>query len=231
VTYNEATPTARFDSDLHLVQRAQQGDSDAFASLFHAHKSKIYSVCLRMTNNITEAEDLMQDAFLQAFRKLATFRGDSALSTWLYRIAINTVLMYFRKKKLRQVSLDEPFAQDANASLREAPSREYGRTDDRLVGIVDRVALVRAIGELPVGYRTIYLLHEVEGYEHREIAGLLKCSVGNCKSQLHKAKLRIRELLLRAPKESGAASVKRSPGERFKLRLGKLAPPLPATGA
>jgi RNA polymerase sigma-70 factor (ECF subfamily) len=231
VTFNEATPTARFDSDLHLVQRAQQGDSDAFASLFHAHKSKIYSVCLRMTNNISEAEDLVQDAFLQAFRKLATFRGDSALSTWLYRIAVNTVLMYFRKKKLPQVSLDEPYAQNASASRREAPSREYGRTDDRLVGIVDRVALVRAIAELPVGYRTIYLLHEVEGYEHREIAGLLKCSTGNCKSQLHKAKLRIRELLQRAQKDSRAASAQRSPGDRFKLRLAKIPPPLAATGS
>jgi len=182
--------TARYDSDAELVRRAQEGDSDAFASLFHTHKARIYSVCLRMTNNAAEAEDLTQDAFLQVFRKLATFRGDSALSTWLYRIAVNTVLMHFRKKVLRQISLDEPYNQDA-----KVVRREYGSRDDRLTGSVDRIALARAIKELPDGYRTIFLLHEVEGYEHQEIAQLLDCSVGNSKSQLHKAKLRIRELL------------------------------------
>jgi RNA polymerase sigma-70 factor (ECF subfamily) len=143
-----------------------------------------------MTNNTAEAEDLTQDAFLQVFRKLATFRGDSALSTWLYRIAVNTVLMHFRKKALRQISLDEPYNQDA-----KLVRREYGSKDGRLVGSVDRIALARAIKELPDGYRTIFLLHEVDGYEHQEIAELLDCSVGNSKSQLHKAKLRIRELL------------------------------------
>jgi RNA polymerase sigma-70 factor, ECF subfamily len=192
----------RFNSDLDLVKRAQQGDADAFASLFHAHKAKVYSVCLRMTNNTAEAEDLTQDAFLQVFRKLATFRGDSALSTWLYRIAVNTVLMHFRKKALRQVSLDEPYNQDA-----KVVRREYGSRDDRLTGCVDRIALARAIKELPDGYRTIFLLHEVEGYEHQEIAELLDCSVGNSKSQLHKAKLRIRELLGRTqPGESVTAN-------------------------
>jgi RNA polymerase sigma-70 factor (ECF subfamily) len=187
---SDLNTTARFESDLDMVQRAQQGDSDAFASLFHSHKARIYSVCLRMTNNTAEAEDLTQDAFLQVFRKLSTFRGDSALSTWLYRIAVNTVLMHFRKKALRQVSLDEPYNQDARQVR-----REYGSKDDRLTGSVDRIALARAIKELPDGYRTIFLLHEVEGFEHQEIAQLLDCSVGNSKSQLHKAKLRIRELL------------------------------------
>jgi len=185
-----ANPTVRFNVDFDLVKRAQQGDSDAFASLFHAHKGRIYSICLRMTNNTAEAEDLTQDAFMQVFRKLSTFRGDSALSTWLYRIAVNTVLMHFRKKALRQISLDEPYNQDARLVR-----REYGTKDDRLSGCVDRIALTRAIRELPDGYRTIFLLHEVEGYEHQEIAELLGCSVGNSKSQLHKAKLRIRELL------------------------------------
>lgn len=197
--------TVRFDSDLDLVKRAQEGDSDAFASLFHSHKARIYSVCLRMTNNTAEAEDLTQDAFLQVFRKLATFRGDSALSTWLYRIAVNTVLMHFRKKALRQISLDEPCSQDA-----KVVRREYGSRDDRLVGCVDRIALARAIKELPDGYRTIFLLHEVEGYEHQEIAELLDCSVGNSKSQLHKAKLRIRELLGRARQEDETTTAARA---------------------
>ncbi len=203
------------ETDLDLVKRAQQGDTDAFASLFHSHKSRIYSVCLRMTNNTAEAEDLTQDAFLQVFRKLETFRGDSALSTWLYRIAVNTVLMHFRKKALKQVSLDEPFSQDA-----KTVRREYGGKDDRLSGSVDRIALTRAIRELPDGYRTIFLLHEVEGYEHQEIAELLDCSVGNSKSQLHKAKLRIRELLGHA-KVKDVATLEAAPKRQNKARTVK----------
>src|SRR5579871_967122 len=100
--------TAQLDAE--LIKRAQAGDANAFAEIFNAHKARIYSVCLRMTNNAAEAEDLTQDAFLQVFRKIATFRGDSAFSTWLHRIAVNTVLMHFRKKSLTQVSLDEPYS-------------------------------------------------------------------------------------------------------------------------
>jgi len=115
------------------------------------------------------------------------------------------VLMHFRKKALRQISLDEPYNQDA-----KQVRREYGSRDDRLTGSVDRIALARAIKELPDGYRTIFLLHEVEGYEHQEIAELLDCSVGNSKSQLHKAKLRIRELLGQGREERTGASHSRS---------------------
>jgi len=185
-----------------LIQRAQQGDSDAFATLFHSHKTRVYSLCLRMTNNAAEAEDLAQDAFLQVFRKLSTFRGDSALSTWLYRIAVNTVLMHFRRKSPFRISLDEPIKGDDNG---RPARREYGSRDGRLETSVTRVALARAISELPEGYRSIFLLHEVEGYQHREIAKLLGCSVGTSKSQLHKAKLRIRDLL------SPTAAVRNSP--------------------
>ena len=180
-------------TDPDLIRRAQQGDPDAFATLFQTHKARVYSLCLRMTNNVAEAEDLAQDAFLQVFRKLSSFRGDSALSTWLYRIAVNTVLMHFRRKSPCQISLDEPYTNHNEDS--KQVSREYGITDDRLAGCVSRLALTRAISDLPQGCRTIFLLHEVEGYEHREIAGMLGCSVGNSKSQLHKAKLRIREFL------------------------------------
>src|SRR3984893_4168903 len=186
----DSNNTRRTYSAAELVKRAQQGDSEAFAALFHAHKGRVYSICVRMTNNTAQAEDLTQDAFLQVFRKLSTFKGNSALSTWLYRIAVNTVLMHFRKKALRQISLDEPSSQDARLVR-----REYGSRDGRLSGSVDRITLARAIKDLPAGYRTIFLLHEVEGYEHQEIAKLLDCSVGNSKSQLHKANLRIREFL------------------------------------
>ena len=187
---NELNDTRRSVADLELVKRAQTGDPEAFATLFNTHKAKIYSICLRMTNNTAQAEDLTQDAFLQVFRKLSTFRGNSALSTWLYRIAVNTVLMHFRKKALKQISLDETSSHDS-----KLVRREYGSQDGRLAGSVDRITLARAITDLPVGYRTIFLLHEVEGYEHQEIARMLDCSVGNSKSQLHKAKLRIREFL------------------------------------
>ena len=187
-----AVESRALEPALALVRRAQQGDTEAFGTLFHMHRSRVYSLCLRMTRNVAEAEDLTQEAFLQVFRKLPTFRGDSALSTWMYRVAVNTVLMYFRKRGRPQFSIDEePNGNDNGKSKK----RDYGATDFQLSGCVDRIALARAIRELPHGYRTIFLLHEVEGYEHREIARLLKCSVGNSKSQLHKARLRMRELL------------------------------------
>jgi RNA polymerase sigma-70 factor, ECF subfamily len=216
-----------------LVKRAQAGDSNAFGALFEAHRSRIYSVCLRMTSNSAEAEDLTQDAFLQAFRKIAKFRGDSAFSTWLHRIAVNTVLMHFRKNSLSQISLDEPYSDSEGSKIR----REYGTRDRGLAGCVDRVALARAMKDLPPGYRTIFLLHEVEGYEHQEIAEMLSCSVGNSKSQLYKAKLRFRELLAPSPAAQLAArnrkpcAKKRVTKERenWNLPLGTLVvmPPAP----
>jgi len=187
---NDSNRPAQRMSDIELVRMAQQGNSDAFAALYNAHKVKIYSLCLRMTSNTAEAEDLTQAAFLQVFRKLASFRGDSALSTWLYRVAVNTVLMHFRRKGLPQLSLDEPFSHEP-----DAPRRELGKPDGRLSATIDRIALTRAMKELPIGYRTVFVLHELEGYEHHEIARRLRCSAGTSKSQLHKAKARMRELL------------------------------------
>lgn len=177
-----------------IIRRAQEGDAEAFAVLFNTHKSRVYSLCLRMTKNTAEAEDLTQEAFLHVFRKLAAFRSNSALSTWLYRVTVNTVLMHFRKKSLSQVSLERP---DTSEQGGKPTTREFPSTDIRLAGCVDRIALNRALAELPVGYRQIFLLHEVAGYEHREIAEWLGCSVGNSKSQLHKARQRIREFLAR----------------------------------
>ena len=195
VSHDSNHPLRSSASDLELVKRAQQGDAEAFAALFHAHKAQIYSVCLQMTNNTTQAEDLTQDSFLQVFRKLNTFKGNSALSTWLYRITVNTVLMHFRKKALKQVSLDQPSSHEAKIM-----HRDYGSRNGRLSGLVDRITLTRAIKDLPDGYRTIFLLHEVDGYEHQEIAKILNCCVRNSKSQLHKAKLRIREFLAKPAK-------------------------------
>lgn len=178
-------------SELTLVQRAQQGDEQAFATLFQLHKKRVYSVCLLMTKDVAEAEDLTQEAFLQVFRSVGTFRGDAAFSTWLYRVAVNTVLMKLRRRKSPLVlSLDEPVSSES-PSLR----RDFGKSDPKLSGAIDRIALRRAMQELPEGCRRIFALHEVEGYQHHEIAQLLRCSIGNSKSQLHKAKLKMRDLL------------------------------------
>jgi RNA polymerase sigma-70 factor, ECF subfamily len=183
----------RDDSEGALVQRAQRGDEQAFATLYQLHNKRVYSVCLRMTKDVAEAEDLAQEAFMQVFRNLNSFRGDSAFSTWLYRIAVNTVLMKLRRRKSPPVlSLDEPVSSDS-PSLK----REVGKDDLSLSGAIDRIALRRAIEELPGGCRQIFALHEVEGYQHHEIAELLQCSIGNSKSQLYKAKMKMRDLLLR----------------------------------
>ncbi len=179
------------DSERGLILRAQQGDQEAFAMLFQMHKKRVYSVCLQMTKDVADAEDLTQEAFLQVFRNVNSFRGDSAFSTWLYRIAVNTVLMKLRRRKAPPLlSLDEPVSADS-PSLK----RDVGKADPSLSGAVDRIALRRAIEELPEGCRQIFDLHEVQGFQHHEIARQLQCSIGNSKSQLHKAKMKMRDLL------------------------------------
>jgi RNA polymerase sigma-70 factor, ECF subfamily len=181
----------RDDSERSLIQRAQAGDEQAFGALYQLHKKRVYSVCLQMTRDVADAEDLTQEAFLQVFRSVNSFRGDSAFSTWLYRIAVNTVLMKLRRRKSPPlVSLDEPVSKDS-PSLK----RDLGKADPSLAGAIDRIALRRAVEELPAGCRQIFDLHEVEGLQHHEIARLLQCSIGNSKSQLHKAKMKMRDVL------------------------------------
>jgi RNA polymerase sigma-70 factor (ECF subfamily) len=174
------------------IRLAQQGDAAAFETIYHLHSRRVYALCLRMTADPVEAEDLTQEAFLQLFRKIHTFRGESAFSSWLHRLTANIVLMRFRKKRPVAASLDEMTTPDGES---ERPALEIGAQDLRLVGVFDRVNLHAAIEELPQGYRSMFLLHDVHGYEHNEIARMLGCSVGNSKSQLHKARKRLRELL------------------------------------
>jgi RNA polymerase sigma-70 factor (ECF subfamily) len=173
-----------------LIERAKQGDAEAFEALYNLHKRRVYSLCLRMTANTAAAEDLTQEAFLQLFRKIGTFRGESAFSTWLHRMAVNVVLMQLRKKGLPVVPLE-----DTMESEEEAPRKEPGADDPRLAGSIDRMQLQKSIEALPPGYRMIFLLHDVEGYEHNEIAEMVGCSIGNSKSQLHKARMKLREFL------------------------------------
>lgn len=178
-------------SEAEAIERAKQGDAGAFEFLYDLHKRRVYSLCLRMTGNTASAEDLTQEAFLQLFRKIGTFRGESAFSTWLHRMAVNVVLMQLRKKNLPVVPIDETADGDEEGTIR----KELGAPDERLAGSIDRLHLKRAVDELPPGYRTIFVLHDVEGYEHNEIAAMIGCSVGNSKSQLHKARIKLRDLL------------------------------------
>jgi len=172
------------------IERAKQGDEAAFEVLYHLHKRRVYSLCLRMVSNPAQAEDLAQEAFLQLFRKISTFRGESAFSTWLHRMTVNVVLMNLRKKGLPLVSLEETMETDE-----ESPRKEFGAQDMKLTGSIDRLQLQRAIDRLPPGYKTVFVLHDVEGFEHNEIAEMAGCSIGNSKSQLHKARLKLRDYL------------------------------------
>lgn len=180
-------------TERQTIRLAQMGDAAAFERIFRKYGRRVYALCLRMVRNTTEAEDLTQEAFLQLFRKIRTFRGESAFSTWLHRVSVNVVLMRLRKKHLTEVPLEN--TNDEEDSHRS----EIGAPDPLLSGTIDRVNLDRAIGELPPGYRRAFMLHDVEGYEHQEIAEILVCSVGNSKSQLHKARMRLRDLLLAPP--------------------------------
>ena len=179
-------------TEAEAIQLAQQGDAGAFERIYRLHSRRVYALCLRMVGNTAEAEDLTQDAFLQLFRKIGTFRGESAFSTWLHRLAVNVVLMKLRKKTLLATSLEESTDPEDESS---GPRREIGAPDLLLTGSIDRVHLERAIEQLPPGYRQVFVLHDVQGFEHNEIAGLMECSIGNSKSQLHKARMRLRELL------------------------------------
>lgn len=174
------------------IRRAQLGDAAAFETIYELHGRRVYALCLRMSGDPVEAEDLTQEAFLQLFRKIHTFRGESAFSSWLHRLTANIVLMRFRKKRPVPVSLDEMTSHDGE---KDRPAFEIGAPDLRLVGVFDRVNLHTAIEQLPEGYRSMFLLHDVQGYEHKEIAHMLGCSIGNSKSQLHKARKRLRGLL------------------------------------
>ena len=151
-----------------------------------------------MVGSPSDAEDLAQEAFLQLFRKIKTFRGESAFSTWLHRMTVNVVLMRLRKKALPVTSLEETTEPDEEAG---GPRKDFGAPDLRLEGSVDRVNLERCVGQLPPGYRTVFELHDVRGFEHNEIAKIMGCSIGNSKSQLHKARMRLRELLHMAQRD------------------------------
>jgi RNA polymerase sigma-70 factor (ECF subfamily) len=178
--------------EAEAIQRARNGDREVFEYLYRLHSRRVYAVCLRMVGNTAEAEDLTQETFLLLLRKIHTFRGESAFSTWLHRLAVNLVLMRLRKKSPPIVSIEA--ASDPDDEI-ASPSIDIGAPDLLLEGSIDRINLERCLKRLPAGYRAIFVLHDIQGYQHNEIAEIMGRSVGVSKSQLHKARARLRELL------------------------------------
>jgi RNA polymerase sigma-70 factor (ECF subfamily) len=174
------------------IRLAQQGDAAAFEAIYRLHSGRVYALCLRMLRDPVEAEDLTQEAFIQLFRKIHTFRGEAAFSTWLHRLTANLVLMRLRRKKPISTSLDDTIGSDEED---DRLRNDIGGPDLSLTGLFDRFNLQAAIHQLPGGYKLAFILHDVYGYEHNEIAEIRGCSEGNSKSQLHKARKRLRELL------------------------------------
>lgn len=174
-------------TDVELARRAGEGDVGAFEEIYKRHFRRVYALALRMTGNPTEAEDLTQEVFTTLYRKIGSFRGESAFTTWLHQITANTVLMHFRRLKSRPVLTSED----------EEPPEQIVRGTEKpdAMAIIDRLALEKAVANLPPGYRTVFVLHDVEGLEHGEIAKALGISVGTSKSQLHKARMNLRKLI------------------------------------
>lgn len=186
------TDAERFDvetPDKHLCAMATAGDIGAFELLYQRYHRRTYSLCLRMTSSQTEAEDLTQEVFIQLFRKIGSFRGDSAFSTWLHRMTVNQVLMHFRRRSVK----NERTSDDG-----EMPEQTvHGTSNPNRMPVIDRIALKNAIAELPHGYKSVFILHDIEGFEHEEVAQMMGISVGTSKSQLHKARLKLRGLLVK----------------------------------
>ncbi len=177
----------QFLDDFRLAQKTANGDMEAFEEIYKIKHRRVFSMTLRMLGNVAAAEDMTQDIFIQVFRKISTYQGDSALSTWLHRVTVNQVLMSFRKKSNKNEKVTE------NGKVPEQIVTGTARPER--MRIVDKIALEQAIGELPDGYKNVFVLHDVEGYEHEEIAEILGCSTGTTKSQLHKARLKLQKLL------------------------------------
>ncbi|MBK6586969.1 MAG: RNA polymerase sigma factor [Acidobacteria bacterium] len=192
IAVSQPVADVSFDSsatDIELCRLAADGNIAAFELIYERYHRRTYSLCLRMTSSQTEAEDLTQEVFIQLFRKIGSFRGDSAFSTWLHRLTVNQVLMHFRRRSVK----NERTSEDG-----EMPEQVVsGSTNPNRMQIVDRIALKNAIAELPNGYRNVFVLHDVEGFEHEEVARKMGISVGTSKSQLHKARLKLRGLLIK----------------------------------
>jgi RNA polymerase sigma-70 factor (ECF subfamily) len=182
-----STSSIAIQSDATIAAALAGEKMSGFEDLYSTHYRRVYSICLRMTGSVAEAEDLTQEVFIQLHRKLGSFRGEAAFTTWLHRLTVNQVLMHFRKRSVRsELTTDDGEMPD---------SIDPETINPEAMPIVDRIGLEIAISQLPPGYRAVFVLHDVEGYEHEEIAKILGCSAGTSKSQLHKARLKLRRLL------------------------------------
>jgi RNA polymerase sigma-70 factor (ECF subfamily) len=194
------------------VELAAAGDMTAFEELYKSHYRRVYSLCARMTWSVSEAEDLTQQVFIQVFRKLKTFRGEALFTTWLHRLTVNEVLMHFRKPIVKM----EKTTEDGTTPIEiERAVRSTGR-----ISLLDHISLKEAIQMLAPGYRTVFILHDVAGYEHEQIGQILGCAAGTSKSQLHKARLKLRQLLTKQTPSQLSKQVSRAQPLRFKLRQG-----------
>ena len=178
------------------VKLAADGDKTAFEGLYRSYHRRVYSLCLRMTRNASDAEDLTQDVFVQLFRKLKTFRGESAFTTWLHHLTVNQVLMHFRRPVVRR----ERTTEDGTTPIQIKTANNSSR-----MSLVDHISLNEALRQLSPGYRAVFLLHDIAGFEHQQIGKILGCTVGTSKSQLHKARMKLRWLLSKRalPKNGG----------------------------
>jgi RNA polymerase sigma-70 factor (ECF subfamily) len=175
------------DSDYMLARAAAGGAITAMGVLYDRHNRRVYSLCLRMTRNPADAEDLTQEVFIQLIRRISSFRGESKFTSWLHRLTVNQVLMHFRRVTARKEEMHE----DIEVGVLTSHQSKYSAR----LAVVDKIALDAALAQLPPGNRTVFLLFDIEGYSHEEVASILGCSVGNSKSQLHKARMKLRRLL------------------------------------
>lgn len=175
------------DSDYALARAAAGGAIAALGDLYKRHNRRVYLLCLRMTRNAADSEDLTQEVFIQLFRKIGSFRGESQFTSWLHRLTVNQVLMYFRRVTARKGKIVQDIETEISISDKGKPSVP--------AQLMDKIALDAALAQLPPGRRSIFILFDIEGYSHEEIASMRGCSVGNSKSQLHKARMSLRLLL------------------------------------
>jgi RNA polymerase sigma-70 factor (ECF subfamily) len=172
---------ATLGDDSQLVAACRRGEARAMERLYHQYKRRVFGMAHRIVGP-SDAEEVAQEVFVRVFRGLAAFRGDSALSTWIYRLTVNASLSHLAKRGRRQEVGDD--------GLTELPAPPVAERDSALASRIEA-----ALAQLPAGYRAILVLHDVEGLSHEECSAILECRVGTCKSQLHKARARMRELL------------------------------------
>lgn len=196
---NNSVKTSAFKSnhehqeDFRLIRSFVNGNESAFEELYQRHHQRIFCISFRMLKNISDAEDMAQDVFIVLHKKLKTFRGESAFTSWLHRLTVNQVLMHFRKIKRGSQNIVEL----EDAAITFADQKSFKEYDFRRNSVIDKLSMEEAIEQLPAGYREMYLLHEVNGYEHQEIAIITAKSAGTSKSQLSKARITLKRILTR----------------------------------